>query len=40
MFLAEDGHEFEWAEVIGDLDYLQMVEVGQDGKRFLLRSEV
>jgi hypothetical protein len=34
------GHEFEWADVIGDLDRLQMVEVGQDGKRFLLRSEV
>jgi hypothetical protein len=26
--------------VIGDLDRLQMVEVEQDGKRFLLRSEV
>ena len=38
--LEERGHEFEWADVIGDLDRLQMVEVGQDGKRFLLRSEV
>ena len=38
--LAEDGHEFEWADVIQDLDRLQMVEVEQDGKRFLLRSEV
>ena len=38
--LGERGHEFEWADVIGDLDRLQMVEVEQDGKRFLLRSEV
>ena len=38
--LEEKGHEFEWADVIGDLDRLQMVEVEQDGKRFLLRSEV
>ncbi|HMB04714.1 MAG TPA: IS1634 family transposase [Isosphaeraceae bacterium] len=36
----ERGHEFEWADVIADLDRLQMVEVEQDGKRFLLRSEV
>jgi transposase len=38
--LDERGHEFEWADVISDLDRLQMVEVEQDGKRFLLRSEV
>jgi Transposase DDE domain len=38
--LEERGHEFEWADVIGDLDRLQMVEVEQDGKRFVLRSEV
>jgi transposase len=38
--LEERGHELEWADVIGDLDRLQMVEVEQDGKRFLLRSEV
>lgn len=37
--LEEGGHEFEWADVIGDLDRLQLVEVEQDGKRFLLRSE-
>lgn len=37
--LKEQGHEFEWADVIGDLDRLQVVEVEQDGKRFLLRSE-
>jgi Transposase DDE domain len=38
--LEERGHDLEWADVIGDLDRLQMVEVEQDGKRFLLRSEV
>jgi transposase len=38
--LEARGHELEWADVIGDLDRLQMVEVEQDGKRFLLRSEV
>jgi Transposase DDE domain len=38
--LEERGHEFEWADVIGDLDRLQVVEVEQDEKRFLLRSEV
>ena len=37
--LKERGHEFEWADVIGDLDRLQEVGVEQDGKRFLLRSE-
>ena len=31
--LAKDGHEFEWADVIQDLDRLQIVEVEQDGKR-------
>ena len=38
--LEERGHDLEWADVIGDLDRLQMVEVEQDAKRFLLRSEV
>ena len=38
--LAADGHEFEWADVIQDLDRLQVVEIEQEGKRFLLRSEV
>ena len=38
--LEERGHQFEWADVISDLDRLQMVEVEQDGKRFRLRSEV
>ncbi len=38
--LARDGHNLEWADVIQDLDRLQMVEVEQDGKRFLLRSDL
>ena len=38
--LAKDDHDFEWADVIQDLECLQMVEVEQDGKRFLLRSEL
>jgi len=38
--LARDGHDFEWADVIQDLDRLRMVEVEQDGQRFLPRSEV
>ena len=38
--LSRDGHEFEWADVIEDLERLQVVEVEQDGKRFLLRSEL
>ena len=38
--LAAEGYEFEWADVIADLDRLQVVEVEQEGKRFLLRSEV
>jgi hypothetical protein len=38
--LEERNHEFEWGDVIEDLDRLQIVEVDQDGKRFLLRTEV
>ena len=38
--LEERGYDLEWADVIQDLDRLQRVEVEQDGKRFLLRSEV
>jgi transposase len=37
--LKERGHELEWGDVISDLDRLQLVEVEQEGKRFLLRSE-
>jgi transposase len=38
--LAKDGHDFEGADVIQDLDRLEIVEVEQDGKRFLVRSEL
>jgi hypothetical protein len=38
--LAAAGERFEWAEILSDLEALQSVEVEQDGKRFLLRSEV
>jgi hypothetical protein len=38
--LTAEGHECEWDDVIRDLDRLQVVEVEQDGKRFLLRSEL
>jgi hypothetical protein len=31
---------FEWADIIQDLERLQVVEVEQDGKRFRLRTEV
>ena len=34
------GQDLEWADVIDDLERLQITEVEQDGKRFLLRSEV
>ena len=37
--LEERGHKFEWADVIQDLDRLQLLAVEQDGKRFLLRSD-
>jgi hypothetical protein len=37
--LEERGHDPEWADVLADLERLQVVEVEQDGKRFLLRSE-
>ena len=38
--LKERGREFEWADVIQDLERLQAAEVEQDGKRFRLRTEV
>jgi hypothetical protein len=36
--LAAAGLDFEWAELLRDLDRLQEVEVEQDGKRFILRT--
>jgi hypothetical protein len=38
--MAKDGHGLSWADVIQNLGRLQMVQVEQDGRRFLLRSEV
>jgi transposase len=37
--LEARGQDVEWADVIRDVEQLQVVEVEQDGKRFLLRSE-
>lgn len=37
--LEAKGEKVEWAEVVRDLDALEEVEVAQDGKRFLLRTE-
>jgi hypothetical protein len=37
--LAARGHTFEWADVVQDLERLQVVDVEQDGKRFRLRTE-
>jgi len=37
--LERQGHDLEWADVIQDLERLRVVEVEQEGKRFLLRSE-
>ena len=37
--LERKGHRLEWADVIRGLDRLEEVEVEQEGKRFLLRSE-
>ena len=37
--LHEHGHKFEWQDVVNDLDDLEEVEIDQDGKRFVLRSE-
>lgn len=37
--LTAHGHDFEWADVIRDLDALTVTEVERDSQRFLLRSE-
>jgi hypothetical protein len=37
---VEDGFKLEWADIIRDLDRLQEVEIEQDKKRFLLRTQV
>jgi hypothetical protein len=38
--LAARGHDFEWADIMRDLDRVQYVEVAQGGKHYLLRSEL
>jgi len=38
--LRERGHAFEWADVLQDLERLQVVDVEHEGKRFRLRSEL
>ena len=38
--LRKRGEQFEWADVISDLERLQRVEVEQAGKRFWLRTEL
>jgi len=37
--LSAAGEEFEWLELLGDLESLQYAEVSHKEKRFLLRSE-
>jgi hypothetical protein len=37
--LAAKGHTFEWADVVQDLERLQVVDVEQEGNRFRLRTE-
>lgn len=37
--LAARGHTLEWADVVHDLERLQVVDVEQEGKRFRLRTE-
>ena len=38
--LAARGHDFEWADVLQDLQRLQHVEVEQAGQHYLLRSDL
>jgi hypothetical protein len=37
--LSARGHQFEWADVVRDLDGLEYVDVEQGGKRFRLRTD-
>jgi hypothetical protein len=37
--LAAKGHTYEWADVMQDLERLQVVDVEQEGKHFRLRTE-
>jgi transposase len=38
--LEARGHHFEWADIVRDLERVQYVEVAQDGRHYLLRSEL
>src|SRR6266436_6153043 len=38
--LEARGHEFEWADIVRDLERVQYVEVAQNGRHYLLRSEL
>src|SRR5207245_6063214 len=38
--LQAKGRTLEWADVIGDLEQVQQIEVEHQGHRFLLRSEL
>lgn len=37
--VEQKGYDLEWADVIRDLEGLEEIEIEQDGKRFLLRTE-
>ena len=37
--LEAAGHQFEWQQVLADLESLESIEVEHQGKRFLLRTE-
>ena len=37
--LEAAGHQFEWQQVLADLEVLESIEVEHQGKRFLLRTE-
>ena len=37
--IEQKGYELEWNDIIRDLDRLQEIEIEQDDKRFLLRTE-
>jgi len=34
------GHEYEWADILRDLQRVQSIEVEQGGRHYLLRSEL
>jgi hypothetical protein len=38
--LAARGHDFEWSDIMRDLERVQYVEVAQGAKRYLLRSDL